>query len=245
MNILSTVILAILVVLVAIVLGFCVLVLIGNLSAMKFLAKHGVAVFSHNILTDCKLLNYVNKEGACWLSIPEVCYSPVMENCDGKYKKHNFLQKDNQFGELYLSDSKRAIKLQEFSQDRDDDSVKIKDLTIIKGSPIGNGTDLRHANFSLLRKVKQNIKDGSDIQICEDGKIRHFKAVSLMEMGIENNITFKYTNREEFIKSVLFLSQINTITNVPKENVIFLECRTDIDIVEVVLVERRVKNEKV
>ena len=66
------------------VISFMILVVIGNLSAMKFLAKNGVAVFSHNIVKDCKLLNYVNKEGACWLSIPDICYSPVMENCDGK-----------------------------------------------------------------------------------------------------------------------------------------------------------------
>ncbi len=99
----------------AICIGFCILVVIGNLSAMKLLAKNGLAVFSHDIVKDCKLLNYVNKEGACWLSIPEICYSPVMENCDGKYKKHNFLQKPNKYGELYLSDSARATKLQEFS----------------------------------------------------------------------------------------------------------------------------------
>ena len=70
------------------VLGFFALVLMGNLSAMKFLAKNGLAVFSNNIVTDCKLLNYVNKEGKCWLSISEVCYSPVMEYCEGKYKNH-------------------------------------------------------------------------------------------------------------------------------------------------------------
>ena len=155
--------------------GFCILVVMGNLSAMKFLAKNGVAVFSHNIVKDCKLLNYVNKEGACWLSIPDVCYSPVMENCDGKYKKHNFLQKPNKYGELYLSDSKRAMKLQEFSIPTND---KIKDLTIIRGNPRGNGTDLRHANFSLLRKIQHHIKDGSVVTLCEDGKVRYFKPIS-------------------------------------------------------------------
>lgn len=229
---------SIIILVLCIAVAFCILVLIGNLTAMKFLAKHGVAVFSHNIVKDCKLLNYVNKEGACWLSIPEVCYSPVMENCDGKYKKHNFLQKDNRFGELYLSDSKRAMKLQEFSIPDDN---RIKDLTIIKGNPKGNGESLRHANFSLLRKISRNIKDGSDVLICENGKVRRFKPVSMLEMGIDDNYTFKYSNRDEFIKSVLFLSKVATIKSVPKNPVIFLECNTDIDIVVVMLVERSEK----
>jgi hypothetical protein len=218
--------------------GFCILVVMGNLSAMKFLAKNGVAVFSHNIVKDCKLLNYVNKEGACWLSIPDVCYSPVMENCDGKYKKHNFLQKPNKYGELYLSDSKRAMKLQEFSIPTND---KIKDLTIIRGNPRGNGTDLRHANFSLLRKIQHHIKDGSVVTLCEDGKVRYFKPISMLEMGIDDNFTFKYNDRYEFLKSVLFLSKVNSMRDVPKEPVIILECKTDIDIVVVVLVEVKKK----
>lgn len=226
---------------VMLVLAMFFLASMGNLMLMKFIAKNGLAIISHKIDKDCKLLNYVNKEGACWLNIPEVCYSPVMENCDGKYKKNNFLQKPNKYGELYLSDSKRAVKLQEFAIPTED---RIKDLTIIRGNPQGNGTDLRHANFSLLRKIKHNIKDGSTITLCEDGKIRYFKAVSLLEMGIDDNFTFKYSDREEFLKSVLFLSQVSSIREVPKEPVIILECKTDIDIAVVILVEDKRKGVK-
>ena len=226
---------------VMLVLAMFFLASMGNLMLMKFIAKNGLAIISHKIDKDCKLLNYVNKEGACWLNIPEVCYSPVMENCDGKYKKNNFLQKPNKYGELYLSDSKRAVKLQEFAIPTED---RIKDLTIIRGNPQGNGTDLRHANFSLLRKIKHNIKDGSTITLCEDGKIRYFKAVSLLDMGIDDNFTFKYSDREEFLKSVLFLSQVSSIREVPKEPVILLECKTDIDIAVVILVEDKRKGVK-
>ena len=222
----------------ALTVGFCILVVIGNLTAMKFLAKNGVAVFSHNIEKDCKLLNYVNKEGAGWLKISEVCYSPVMENCDGKYKNHNFLQKPNKFGEIYLSDSKKAMKLQEFSKDKDS-NIKFKDLTIIKGKPQGNGTDLRHTNFSLLRKIKYHIQNSQDIQICEEGVVRNFKPVAMMEMGIDENKPIKFTNREEFLSSFLDISDIKMIKKVPQETVILLECRTDIDIVMVLLVENK------
>ncbi len=235
MGTISLIITSVLLFILCLIVTLFILVLIGNLSAMKFLAKNGVAVFSNNIEKDSKLLNYVNKEGACWLSIPEICYSPVMQNCDGKYKNHNFLQKDNKFGELYLSDSKRALKLQEFAIPTND---VIKDLTIIKGNPKGNGTALRHANFSLLRKIRYNIKDGSTISICEHGKIRYFKAISVLEMGIDDNFTFRYSNREEFLKSVLFLSQTCVMKDVPKEPVVILECKTDIDIVVALLVEQ-------
>lgn len=217
-----------------VVISFFIMVLIGNLSAMKFLAKHGVAVFSHNIIKDSKLLNYVNKEGIAWLKIPEICYSPIMENSDGKYRNHNFLQKENRYGELYVSNNKSAQALKDFAIKTDN---VIQDLTIIKGSPFGNGTDLRHANFSLLRKIKYNIKDGTPITLCENGKLRYFKAFSMLETGIEEKLVFKYTNREEFLKSFLFLSNTSNIIRVPKETVIFLECRTDIDLVMIMLVE--------
>lgn len=221
------------------VLAIFLLASMGNLTMMKFVAKNGLAIISHKIDKDCKLLNYVNKEGACWIDIPDICYSPVMENCDGKYKKNNFLQKPNKYGELYLSDSQRAVKLQEFSIPTND---RIKDLTIIRGNPHGNGTDLRHANFSLLSKIRYNIKDGSLITLCEDGRKRYFKAVSMLEMGIDDNFTFKYSNREEFLKSVLFLSKTTSIKDVPKEPVVILECKTDIDIVVVILVEVKRKS---
>lgn len=232
-----------LIVIFSLIIGFFILVLMGNLSAMKLLAKNGLAVFSHNIIKDSKLLNYVNREGACWLSVPDICYSPVMYNCDGKYKNHNFLQKENRFGELYLSDSRKVEKLKEISL-----SCKfvVKDLMTIKGVALGNGTDLRHANFSYLRKISQSIKENVDldIQLCENGVIRHFKPVSMIDMGLSDKHIFKYDTRDNFLQSLLDFSKIKIITRAPKENVVFLECQTDIDIVLVMLIEKEFKDEK-
>lgn len=235
---LSVYLLSLLILIMCIVIGFFILVILGNLPAMKFLAKNGLAIFSHDIVKDCKLLNYVNKEGAGWLKISEICYSPVMENCDGKYKNHNFLQKPNKFGELYLSDSKKAMKLSEFSKEVNSNK-KIKDLTIIKGKPEGNGTDLRHANFSLLRKIQYNIQNSIDVQICEEGIVSNYKPVAMLEMGIDENRPIKFTNRSEFISSFLDISDLKMIQKVPEENVVLLECRTDIDVVMVLLVENK------
>lgn len=220
-----------------IAIGVMVLVIMGNLSMMKILAKCGVAVFSNNIEKDSKLLHFVNKESVCWLHIPEICYSPVMRYCDGKYKNHNFLQKSNRFGELYLAENAKNDKLSEF---RNDSEFIVKDLMTIKGSPLGDGTDLRHMNFSQLRKITEGIRENNEIevQICENGKVRKFKAVGLIEKDKGNKHIFKYDSRESFINSLIDMMKIKTISRCPKKDVIFLECATDIDIVIVMLVEK-------
>ena len=232
-------VLLVLFIIVLIIISFFILVLIGCLPAMKFLAKHGVAVFSNNIEKDSKLLNFVNKESACWLSIPNICYSPVMRECNGKYKNHNFLQKEYVLGELYVSESSQSKMLAEIKNDKVQSNIS--DLTIIKGSPFGK-SDLRHANFSRLRKIEELIKDNSNkyILICENGVTRKFKAVSLLDISIGDKHTIKYTNRNDFIQSILDLSKLKVINTVPKNNIVVLECRTDIDIVIVLLVEKEV-----
>ena len=61
MHSISIIFFSILIFILCLIIGFFLLVVMGNLSAMKFLAKHGLAVFSHIIVFVCKLLNYVNK----------------------------------------------------------------------------------------------------------------------------------------------------------------------------------------
>ena len=56
-------------------------------------------------------------------------------------------------------------------------------------------------------------------------------------MGIDENKPIAFNSREEFLKSFIEIADIKTITKVPKERVVLLECRTDIDIVMVLLVE--------
>lgn len=218
-----------------IAIGIMILVIMGNLSMMKLLAKCGVAVFSNNIEKDSKLLHFVNKESVCWLKIPEICYSPVMRYCEGKYKNHNFLQKSNRYGELYLAENLKNDKLAMF---RNDSDFIVKDLMTIKGSPIGNGTDLRHMNFSQLRKITEGIRENNEIEveICENGNVRKFKAVGLIEKDKGNKHSFKYDSRESFLQSLIDMMKIKTISRPPKKDVVFLECATDIDIVIVMLV---------
>lgn len=224
------------------VLGFFALVLMGNLSAMKFLAKNGLAVFSNNIVTDCKLLNYVNKEGKCWLSISDVCYSPVMEYCEGKYKNHNFLQKENMFGELFISGDTKAKKL--LNLGLQDDHI-VKDLSIIKGNYKGIGHNLRHANFSLLRKMSVKIKEKGIVKLCENGQMRYFYPVAMVDMGLNERHSFKYKTRKEFLQSFLDLAKVKETSFRLDKPVIILESKTDVDIVMVLLVEKEVKrNEK-
>ena len=75
--------------------------------------------------------------------------------------------------------------------------------------------------------------------ICEEGVTRHFMPIAMIEMGIDENRPIAYNNREEFLKSFLELADIKTTTKVPKDSVVLLECRTDIDLVMVLLVENK------
>ena len=217
---------------------FGILVIIGNLSAMKLLAKRGVAVFCHDIMKDWKLLHYMNKEDSvCWLRVPDVCYSPVLKYHSGKYKNHNFLSKENRYGELYLAEDKRTQKLSEFAKQTGN---RLCDLAIIKGSPFGNGTDLRHANFSLLRKIKHNVMSISKdyVEICDGDSVRNFKPIALLDIGIDEKHSFKYNSREDFVKSLIDFAKVKADSYNINDNIIFLECSTDIDTVMVILEER-------
>lgn len=238
----TIIIIGFIIIIACLVLGFFALVLMGNLFAMKFLAKNGLAVFSNNIVTDCKLLNYVNKEGKCWLSISDICYSPVMEYCDGKYKNHNFLQKENMFGELFISGDTKAKKL--LNLGLQDDHI-VKDLSIIKGNYKGIGHNLRHANFSLLRKMSVKIKEKGIVKLCENGQMRYFYPVAMVDMGLNERHSFKYKTRKEFLQSFLDLAKVKETSFRLDKPVIILESKTDVDIVMVLLVEKEVKrNEK-
>ena len=190
----------------------------------------------------CKLLNYVNKEGKCWLSISDVCYSPVMEYCEGKYKNHNFLQKENMFGELFISGDTKAKKL--LNLGLQDDHI-VKDLSIIKGNYKGIGHNLRHANFSLLRKMSVKIKEKGIVKLCENGQMRYFYPVAMVDMGLNERHSFKYKTRKEFLQSFLDLAKVKETSFRLDKPVIILESKTDVDIVMVLLVEKEVKrNEK-
>ena len=61
----------------------------------------------------------------------------------------------------------------------------------------------------------------------------------MLEMGIDENRPIKFTNRSEFISSFLDIADLKMIQKVPEENVVLLECRTDIDVVMVLLVENK------
>lgn len=221
-----------------IVVCFFILILMGNLSAMKWLAKHGVAVFSKKIDIDSKLLNYVNpKESFCWLSIPDVCYCPVMCDMNGKYKDHNFLQKKNMYGEVFVSNRLRDTILEDISK-KESDSF-LPDLTVIKGNAKGMGNDLRHANFSQLRQLGKYIKEGKKncVSFCKNGVLVKYSPIALIDISIGDKHSFEYKDRINFLNSLLNMSKIKSSNQIQNKNIVLLECKTDIDIVIVILEE--------
>ncbi len=219
-----------------IALGFSILVVIGNLSAMKLLAKNGVAVFCKDIVKDYKLLDYVNKEGIGWLFVPEVCYAPVMKYVNGKYNNHNFLQKSNMYGEIYVTEGDSAKLLQSISIESDND---IKDLTIIRGSAKGNSSELRHSNFLNLSRCSGLLNERKVVQLCDKGVVRNFDIVAVLDMTLGERHEFKYSSRKEFLDSLLHIAKVKSINEISNDNqVILLQCKTEIDTIMVVLLEK-------
>lgn len=219
------------------VIAFIILVLIGNLTAMKLLAKNGVAIFCRNILKDYKLLNYVNKEGVGWLYIPEVCYTPIMKYSNGKYKNHNFLQKPNLYGEIYVTEGESACELKKIAMESDND---IGDLTIIRGEAKGSTTDLRHANFSILRKCNDLLREKKIVELCDKGNIRKFDIVAVIDISLGDKHKFQYSSREKFINSLLDIAKEKTMSEISNDNqVVLLQCKTEIDTFIVMLLEKK------
>lgn len=221
---------------VLLVVAFIILVIMGNLSAMKFLASNGVAVFCRDIVKDYKLLNYVNKEGIGWLYIPDVCYTPIMRYTGGKYKNHNFLQKPNLYGEIYVTEGESACGLKNIALQSKND---IPDLTIIRGEAKGSATDLRHANFSVLSKCSGLLKEKKVVELCDRGKIRKFDIIAVLDMTLGEKHEFQYSSRDKFINSLLNIAKVKTVSEVSNNNqVVLLQCKTEIDTIMVVLRER-------
>lgn len=203
--------------------GFMVAVVTGNIKAMKFLAKNGVAVFSGNIHKDYELLRYVNKEGIGWLKIPNICYAPVMSYMGGKYKNHNFLQKENNNGEIYLSESSNSNVLSKIALDNQDNYI-FKDLCIIDGSRHGVSNNMRHANFSNILGLC-GLTDV--IEVCDNGNIRKFKVLGVVEQDVGSMSKVSFSNREEFLNSMLSKNLYRMNYNYNR-NIIILRSKSDI-----------------
>lgn len=219
------------------VVAFIILVVIGNLSAMKLLAKNGVAVFCKDIVKDYKLLNYVNKDGIGWLHIPDVCYTPIMKYSGGEYKDHNFLQKPNIYGEIYITEGESACELKKIAIESDND---ISDLMIIRGEAKGSSTDLRHANFSILSKCSGLLKEKKVVELCDKGNVRKFDIIAIIDMSLGDKHKFQYSSREKFINSLLDIAKVKTISEISNDNqVVLLQCKTEIDTLIVMLVEKK------
>lgn len=206
-------------------------VLSGNLLAMKLLAKMGVAVFSRNIKKDYKLLNFVNKDGVAWINIPGVCYAPIMKFSEGKYKKYNFLSKRSKYGELYISENNSSKLLKSMSNES---NLEVGDLTIIRGMPFGDVDNMRHSNFSLLRKCKN--LDGF-IEIAQKNVLKEYTVVGYFELQLGEKHIFEYRNRSEFLDLLTKYREDSNILMNKDRDIIILQCKTDIDTVLVILQE--------
>lgn len=218
---------------------FLILVSVGNLGAMKLLAKQGVACFSNNIITDYEFLRHVNKEGVAWLCIPNYCYAPVMENKNGFYREHNFLKKPKPHGELYLSNGVTAKNVKRFSKEADIKRV-IKDLCVITGSPFSSGDSTRNSNFSGLESYVDKCINGTakDVVICDDKGKRTFRFafMHMVHKGMENiNIPIK--DRDSLLHSLEQTATVKAAVYDLSSAVLILRSYTNITNTTLVLYE--------
>lgn len=212
---------------------FMLLVVRGNVKAMKILAKKGVAVFSGDALKDYELLQFVNAEGLGWLNIPNICYAPVMKDLKGKYTNHNFLQKDSKYGELYKAWSAKAVVLDTIALHNPEGYV-FRDLSIIEGSTLGVSTNTRLANFSNLSGL---VGYTEDIELVDNGRKRLFNVMAIVEQYIGDGEGFKFKDREDFLRSMTSKAT-HKLKNNSTNNVILLMSKTDISMLIVLLEEK-------
>lgn len=218
-----------------IVLGLFILVLMGNTAALCLLSKCGIPVYSKKLKKDFYMLKKVSKYGIGWIDIPGVCYAPIMKRDNEFYKNHNYIDKFSVYGELFVSQDNKAEKLLNFSLNKDE---VLCDLSIIKGSPKGKYEDLRHSNFSILRKIEKWMKEDSDyiVSLIDNNGFHHFKPIGVIEIQVGEKHILSYKSREDFIDSLLNISSLRN--NFVEDNkILILECNTGIDSVLVLLSE--------
>jgi hypothetical protein len=216
-------------------LGMGFLVLMGNLLAMKLLAKSGYALFSKNIKKDYKLLKFITNDGVGWLHIPGLIYAPIMKYKNGKYQNKNLFNKDNLYGELRLLETESIQHLKSMSLKS---KYEIPDLSIIQGNPKGKIGSMRHTNFSELSKMKNYLESEETVKIKEKDFLRKFKVVSVTDMSLGDKHTINTNDRESFLKNIYENSKNKTHQTINFDKpALILQCRSKIDTILVLLIE--------
>lgn len=203
------------------------------MSRIKLLAKYGASFFCKNIKKDFELLRCVNSDGIAWLSIPNVCYAPVMKSKQGYYKNHNYAGRENAFGEIHVSDDKTARTIKKLSLDNNDSTSEcITDLTIISGSPYCAGSDLRHSNFSNLRSYAEAASQGvaDDIELCDINGVHKYKmCMCIYVTKGASNTGFNMSSREDLLNSLKKLANWAEATVDFSNNILLIRYHTNID----------------
>lgn len=214
-------------------------VLIGNTTAMKILIRFGIPVYSGKPHKDYKLLKTANNDGVGWLSVPDTVYAPIMCECNGKYRKLTFLNKESSSGELVLSEGQKSLNLKSIAKPSTDPNNLFHDLAIIEGSSLIKTENIRYSQFTRLRKyINSELRNYyPDIVLIDNGKKRIFNLLFTVELGIENRKKIKFTDRESFILSMRKMAQFNSQRSADN-NIIILSTSTVIDTLLVFLVEK-------
>lgn len=202
----------VLAVLLTLVLG----VITGNVTTLKLLNKLKISILSGNPLKDYRVHRH---DVLGWIKVPNVCYAPVLSSKDR--------------GGIYVDTPESLKKIARVS-----DSGKVfSDLTVINGSMMVLGTNLRNAQFTYMKRyINSDLRKYHPVIIVDGGKLRRFNFLFSVEMGIEKAQKLAFKDRDTFLTSMRSLATIDSGLPFDKD-VLILRGVSDIDVLIVFLVE--------
>lgn len=214
-------------------------IIFGNTLILRVLMGMGLPVLSGKILRDYRATKRLNGETLGWISIPNVCYAPIMQGKDGFYKNHDFRRKESTYGELVLSYDKSHTALRSIANPNIEGNC-LPDLTVVVGSTIVKSRNLRTVQFTLLRRlINTHLRNKeSSVTVIDKEKSRKFSLLFAVEMGIEQKRNIKYSDRKGFIESMRSFAIIDS-KKPPEGNILILSGVTEIDNLLLFLIESK------
>jgi hypothetical protein len=209
----------------------------GNVTAIRLCLRIGIPAHSTYAESDFKASSAVNSDVKAWLHIPGVCYSPVMLENNGYYRKHNVLKKESITGELHLYSNRGSYDFSHIANEVPE-SRSITDLAVIRGSSMIRKANPRLAQLSMIRRYTNSDlrKHHPSIKLVDNGVTVIYTFLFSVEVSLENQMKIAITDRSSFIQSMREISNVDSGLSA-ENNIIILSGNTGIDNTLIFLVE--------
>lgn len=203
-------------------------VLTGNTFVLRLVTMFGLPVYSGKIAKDFRVARSFNKKDVLgWLSIPGVCYAPVLADREGFYYTHTFKKKESNHGEVCISTRRSHHNIMSLGRES---NHEFKDLTVLRGSVLVRTSSIRFSQFSSLKQyTNTDLRKRSPIvTLLDSGKVRNFEFLFAVDIGIEEKKRLMFTDRSSFIQSMRDIAYVD-VGKPADQDVLILTGGTDID----------------